>query len=146
MNLALSESSNTYPYPRGLAGPEIVNFGGLNGLSYRKTHWKRSGGRATHTMIITHCVLGSIRGKVCRILAVLASEGRCTPFGPRDGYLYAVSPLKICTPLRGVHVLKGETAYKYPSRGPNGVQRPSEAVLQGSYRPSPRMEPKTCSP
>ena len=30
------ESSKTYPYPRGLAGPEIVDFGGLNGPSYRK--------------------------------------------------------------------------------------------------------------
>ncbi len=36
----------------------------------------------------------------------------------------------------------GGTAYKYPSRGPNGVQRPLEAVLHRSYRPTPRMEPK----
>ena len=27
----LFESSETYPYPRGLAGPEIVELGGLNG-------------------------------------------------------------------------------------------------------------------
>ncbi len=25
------ESSQTYPYPRGLVGPEIINFWGLNG-------------------------------------------------------------------------------------------------------------------
>ncbi len=29
------ESSKTYPYPRGLAGPEIVEFGGLDGPPYR---------------------------------------------------------------------------------------------------------------
>ncbi len=34
------ESSKTYPYPRGLAGPEIVDFGVYTGPSYRKTHWK----------------------------------------------------------------------------------------------------------
>ncbi len=31
------ESSKTYHCPRGLAGPDIVDFGGLNGPSYRKT-------------------------------------------------------------------------------------------------------------
>ncbi len=39
------ESSKTYPYPRGLAGPEIVDFWGLNGPSYRKAHWKRWGAK-----------------------------------------------------------------------------------------------------
>ncbi len=38
--------------------------------------------------------------------------------------------------------MREETAYKCPLRGPNGVQGPSEAVLQGSYRPTPPMEPK----
>jgi hypothetical protein len=39
------ESAKTNPYPRGLAGPEIVEIWGLHGLSYRKTHWKRWGAR-----------------------------------------------------------------------------------------------------
>ena len=37
------ETSRFYPYPRGLAGPETVDFWGLNASSHRKTHWKRWG-------------------------------------------------------------------------------------------------------
>ncbi len=39
------ESSNTYPYPIGLAGPEIDDVWGLSGPSYRKTNWKRRGAK-----------------------------------------------------------------------------------------------------
>ena len=34
-----------YPYPHGLAGPEIVDFWGLNAPSYWKTHWKTWGAK-----------------------------------------------------------------------------------------------------
>ena len=40
----LYESSRTYPYPRGLAGPDIVDFWGLN----CKSHWKRWGASPPH--------------------------------------------------------------------------------------------------
>ncbi len=59
------------------------------------------------------------------------------PLGPRHGYLYAVSPLKICTPRRGVHILRGETAHKYPlgilqTYPPDGVQGLSGPLLPQS--------------
>ncbi len=34
--------------PASGLGPEIVDFGGLNGPLLRKTHWKRWGGEAPH--------------------------------------------------------------------------------------------------
>ncbi len=40
-----TESSKTYPYPRGLAGQENADFLGLRGPSYRKTHRKRWGAK-----------------------------------------------------------------------------------------------------
>ncbi len=43
-------SSKTSPYPGGLAGPDIVYFWGLNGPSYRKTHWKRWGCEGPHIL------------------------------------------------------------------------------------------------
>ncbi len=45
----LCESSKTYLYPRGLAGPEIVRFwGGLNGPLLRQNPLEKVGGEAPH--------------------------------------------------------------------------------------------------
>ncbi len=44
----LYESSTTYPYPRGLAGPEIVDFGVLNGPLLPQSRLERVGGEAPH--------------------------------------------------------------------------------------------------
>ncbi len=46
----MDESSKTYPYPRGLAGPEIVEFRGLNAPSYRKAQLEKVGGEAPHIL------------------------------------------------------------------------------------------------
>ncbi len=39
---------NSYPYPRGLAGPEIVDFGGLHGPFQPKNPLGMVGGEAPH--------------------------------------------------------------------------------------------------
>ncbi len=43
-----NESSKTYPYPRVLAGPEIVDFGGLNGPVLPQNPLEKVGGLAPH--------------------------------------------------------------------------------------------------
>ncbi len=40
------ENSKTYPYPRGLAGPEIADFGGLNGPLLPQSPLEKAGGEA----------------------------------------------------------------------------------------------------
>ncbi len=42
------ESSRTYPYPRGLAGPEIADFGGLSGSLLPQHPLEKVGGEAPH--------------------------------------------------------------------------------------------------
>ncbi len=44
----LDESSKTHPYPRGLAGPEIVDFGGLSGPRLPQNPLEKVGGEAPH--------------------------------------------------------------------------------------------------
>jgi hypothetical protein len=44
----LIESSKTYPYPRGLAGPEIVDFGGLTDPLLPQNPLEKVGGEAPH--------------------------------------------------------------------------------------------------
>ncbi len=43
-----TERSTTYPYPRGLAGPEIVYFGGLNSPLLPQNSLEKMGGFAPH--------------------------------------------------------------------------------------------------
>ncbi len=43
-----AESSKTDPYPRALAGPEIVEFGGLKGLLLPQKLLEKVGGFAPH--------------------------------------------------------------------------------------------------
>ncbi len=45
---AFCESSKTYPYPRWLAGPEIVDFGGLNGPILPQNLVEKVGGEAAN--------------------------------------------------------------------------------------------------
>ncbi len=45
---ALTESSKIYPYPRGLAGPEIVDLGGLNGPLVPENPLEKVGGEAPY--------------------------------------------------------------------------------------------------
>ncbi len=46
--LVVNESSKTYPYPRGRAGPEIVDFGGLNGPLLPQNPLEKVGRFAPH--------------------------------------------------------------------------------------------------
>ncbi len=53
----------------------------------------------------------------------MISEERCTPLGPQNRHLYQFSE---------------ENRNKCRFWGPHGEQRPSEAVIQGSRRPTPQ--------
>ena len=44
----LNWGSETYPYPRGWAGPEIVDFWGLNGPLLPQNPLEKVGGEAPH--------------------------------------------------------------------------------------------------
>jgi hypothetical protein len=61
---SIQKSSQTYPYPRGLAGPEIVDFG--SPPPNLKTHWKRWGAKHPELIRPMHKLKERYRSKTFR--------------------------------------------------------------------------------